>query len=69
MPLVQPMNRYQMVVFPTLTLCRSGEMRLAEERMPVEALAGSDLILATVGVIGIVLGDELSCGGRAEIRR
>ena len=45
----------------TLTRCRSGEIRLAEDRMPDEAaLLGSDLILATVGVMGIVLGEEFS---------
>ena len=49
----------------TLTRCRSGEIRLAEDRMPDEAaLLGSDLILATVGVMGIVLGEEFSCAGR-----
>ena len=52
----------------TLTRCRSGEIRLAEDRMPDEAaLLGSDLILATVGVMGIVLGEEFSCRWRSVI--
>ena len=45
----------------TLTRCRSGEMRLADDSTPDgDALVGSDLILATVGVMGIVLGEEFS---------
>ena len=44
----------------TLTRCRSGEIRLVDESTPVDAFAGSDLILAIVGVMGIVLGEEFS---------
>ena len=53
----------------TLTRCRSGEIRLAEESTPEEAaaLAGSDLMRATVGVIGIVLGDELSWNEMGDV--
>ncbi len=39
----------------TLTRCRSGEIRLADER--IDGLGLSDLIRAIVGVMGSVLGD------------